>query len=113
MVIADAETIMDPKSQSSRYLLPVVAQGLEPIVVASASGRIVTDVDGTQYLDCFSGISVVNAGHNHPRILAAAHAQMDKLVHAASCIYHVPVVGELAEKLAGIVPLAGRASDGL
>ena len=95
---------MDPKSQSSRYLLPVVAQGLEPVVVASASGRTVTDVDGKQYLDCFSGISVVNAGHNHPRIIAAAKEQMDKLVHVASCVYHVPVVGALAEQLAGIMP---------
>lgn len=96
---------MNSKDQSSRYLLPVVAQGLEPIVVASASGRTVTDTDGRAYLDCFSGISVVNAGHNHPRILAAARAQMDKLVHAASCVYHVPVVGELAQKLAEIVPV--------
>ncbi len=96
---------MNPMQNSSRYLLPVVADGLEPIVVASAKGRTVTDVDGKQYLDCFSGISVVNAGHNHPRIIAAAKEQMDKLVHAASCVYHVPVVGELAEKLAGIVPL--------
>ncbi len=95
---------MTTQSQSSRYLLPVVAQGLEPIVVESASGRTVTDVDGKTYLDCFSGISVVNAGHNHPRILAAARAQMDKLVHAASCVYHVPVVGQLAEKLAEITP---------
>jgi 4-aminobutyrate aminotransferase/(S)-3-amino-2-methylpropionate transaminase len=95
---------MDPKSNSTRYLLPVVAQGLEPIVVASASGRTIIDVDGTAYLDCFSGISVVNAGHNHPRILQAAREQMDKLVHAASCVYHVPVVGELAAKLAEITP---------
>lgn len=101
---------MSRTSQYSRYLLPVVAQGLEPIVVASASGRTVVDVDGTEYLDCFSGISVVNAGHNHPRILAAARAQMDKLVHAASCIYHVPVVGQLAEQLARIVPTSTAAS---
>src|ERR1051325_3872117 len=104
---------MDAKQQSARYLLPVVAQGLEPIVVASAPGRTVTDVDGKTYLDCFSGISVVNAGHNHPRIIAVAKEQMDKLVHAASCVYHVPVVGQLAENLAQIVPLAGRASDGM
>lgn len=97
---------MDPKTLSSRYLLPVVAQGLEPIAIASASGRTVTDVDGKQYLDGFSGISVVNAGHNHPRVLAAAREQMEKLVHAASCIYHVPVVGQLAERLAGVVPIA-------
>ena len=69
---------MNSKDQSSRYLLPVVAQGVEPIVIASASGRTVTDVDGKNYLDCFSGISVVNAGHNHPRILAAAREQMEQ-----------------------------------
>ena len=40
--------------------------GGRAVVVASARGRTVTDVDGKEYLDCFSGISVVNAGHNHP-----------------------------------------------
>lgn len=97
--------MMDTKQQAARYLLPVVAHGLEPIVLDRASGRTVTDIDGKQYLDCFSGISVVNAGHNHPRIIAAAKEQMEKLVHVASCVYHVPVVGDLAERLAGIVPL--------
>src|SRR6266571_8369269 len=95
---------MTTQEQYARYILPVVAQGVEPIVIASAKGRTLTDVDGKTYLDCFSGISVVNAGHNHPRILAAARAQMDKLVHCASCVYHVPVVGQLAEKLAEITP---------
>src|SRR5262249_44847527 len=56
------------------------------------------------YLDCFSGISVVNAGHNHPRILAAAREQMEQLVHCCSYVYHVPVVGQLAEKLAEVTP---------
>src|SRR6266480_4794965 len=100
---------MNAIERTSRYMLPVVAQGLEPIVIASAKGRTVTDTDGKSYLDCFSGISVVNAGHNHPRIVAAAREQMDKLVHAASCVYHVPVVGQLAQKLADIAPM-GEAS---
>ncbi len=69
-----------------------------------ARGRTLTDVDGRDYLDCFSGISVVNAGHNHPRILAAAREQMEKLVHCCSYVYQVPVVGQLAEKLAEITP---------
>lgn len=95
---------MSTKDQYARYILPVVAQGTEPIVIASAKGRTVTDTDGKTYLDCFSGISVVNAGHNHPRILAAAREQMEKLVHCCSYVYHVPVVGQLAEKLAAIFP---------
>jgi 4-aminobutyrate aminotransferase len=95
---------MDTREQYARFLLPVAAQGVEPIVVASGRGRMLTDVDGRSYLDCFSGISVVNAGHNHPRILAAAREQMDQLVHCCSYVYHVPVVGRLAEKLAAVTP---------
>ncbi len=95
---------MDVQQQYARFILPVVALGVEPIVVASAEGRTITAQDGRRYLDCFSGISVVNAGHNHPRILAAAREQMEKLVHCCSYVYHVPVVGQLAEKLAEITP---------
>ena len=95
---------MNTREQYAKYLLPVVAQGVEPIFVASAKGRTVIDEDGKSYLDCFSGISVVNAGHNHPKILAAAREQMEKLVHCCSYLYPVPVVGRLAERLAGIAP---------
>jgi len=95
---------MDTREQYAQFLLPVVARAVEPDVVVSARGRTLTAADGRSYLDCFSGISVVNAGHNHPRILAAARAQMEQLVHCCSYVYHVPVVGELAERLAGVVP---------
>lgn len=95
---------MNTQQQYTEYVLPVVAAGVEPIVVASARGRTLTAEDGRNYLDCFSGISVVNAGHNHPRILAAAREQMEQLVHCCSYVYHVPVVGRLAEKLAETTP---------
>jgi 4-aminobutyrate aminotransferase len=95
---------MDTKQQYDHYILPVVAKGVEPLAIARAQGRTVFDVQGRSYLDCFSGISVVNAGHNHPRILSAARAQMENLVHCCSYVYQVPVVGALAEKLAQIAP---------
>jgi 4-aminobutyrate aminotransferase/(S)-3-amino-2-methylpropionate transaminase len=95
---------MNTQERYQKHLMPVVAQGVEPLVVVSAKGRTVTDEDGKSYLDCFSGISVVNAGHNHPKILAAAREQMDQLVHCCSYVYHVPVVGRLAEALAGVAP---------
>jgi 4-aminobutyrate aminotransferase len=95
---------MNTRERYAKHILPVVAQGVEPIVVASAKGRTVVDEDGKSYLDCFSGISVVNAGHNHPKILAAAREQMEKLVHCCSYVYHVPVVGRLAEQLAAVAP---------
>src|SRR6185436_13447829 len=95
---------MNTRERYAKHLLPVVAQGVEPLVVASAKGRTVVDEDGKSYLDCFSGMSVVNAGHNHPKILAAAREQMEKLVHCCSYVYHVPVVGRLAEQLATVAP---------
>src|SRR5689334_19779294 len=95
---------MNTRERYAKHLLPVVAQAVEPIVAASARGRTVTADDGRSYLDCFSGISVVNAGHNHPRILAAAREQMEQLVHCCSYVYHVPAVGELAARLAAVTP---------
>ena len=74
-------------------------------VLDRARGAAVWDDKGREYLDCFSGISGVNAGHNHPRVIAAAKAQMEKLVHCASYLYHVAPVAELAEKIAQIAPL--------
>jgi 4-aminobutyrate aminotransferase-like enzyme len=55
-----------------------------PIVIDRASGATVTDIHGREYLDCFAGISVVNAGHCKPQVIAAARAQMDKPVHCSS-----------------------------
>ncbi|MBI2838955.1 MAG: aspartate aminotransferase family protein [Acidobacteria bacterium] len=95
---------MDTREQYNQFLMPVAAKGVEPVVVVSGRGRTLTGADGKSYLDCFAGISVANAGHNHPRIVAAAREQMEKLVHCCSYVYHVPVVGELAERLAAITP---------
>jgi 4-aminobutyrate aminotransferase len=94
----------DTRQQYARFVLPVVAQGVEPVVMVAGRGRTLTGDDGRDYLDCFSGISVVNAGHNHPRVLAAAREQMERLVHCCSYVYHVPAVGELAARLAAVTP---------
>ena len=77
---------------------------VEPVAVARAEGATVWDQDGTEYVDCFAGIAVVNAGHRHPKVIAAAKAQMDEVIHAATYVYHVPVVAKLAERLAAIAP---------
>ncbi len=79
-------------------------KGIEPVVVERARGATIWAADGTEYTDLFAGISVVNAGHCNPRVVAAAREQMEQVIHAASYIYYVPVVGRLAEKLAQIAP---------
>src|SRR5256886_14986659 len=82
----------------------VIMNTFVPIVIVKANGATVTDVNGREYLDCFAGISVVSAGHNNPQVIAAAKAQMEKVVHCASYIYHVQPVADLAEKIAHIAP---------
>jgi 4-aminobutyrate aminotransferase/(S)-3-amino-2-methylpropionate transaminase len=90
------------------YVTTSFVAAIEPVVVERAEGARIWDADGTEYLDCFAGIAVVNAGHRHPRVLAAVREQLEKVVHAATYIYHVPVVAEAAARIAEIAP--GRLS---
>ena len=50
-----------------------------PVVVAEAAGSWMTDVDGKRYLDLLAGYSALNFGHRHPRLIAAAKAQLDRV----------------------------------
>ena len=86
------------------YVMTGFMKQVVPIVIDHANAATVTDENGRDYLDCFSGISVVNAGHCNPQVIAAAKAQMEKLVHCSSYIYHVQPVADLAEKIAHIAP---------
>jgi 4-aminobutyrate aminotransferase / (S)-3-amino-2-methylpropionate transaminase / 5-aminovalerate transaminase len=86
------------------YVMTGFVKAVAPIVVDHASGAVITDINGRDYLDCFAGISVVNAGHCNPQVVAAAKKQMDKLVHCSSYLYHVQPVADLAEKIAQIAP---------
>ena len=95
---------MNAKELYDRYLITSMVAGFEPIVVERASGCTVVGADGKEYLDCFSGIATVNAGHGHPRVLAAAREQMDKLVHCGTYVYYNPRAAELAKRLAEITP---------
>ncbi len=86
------------------FMVTSFVKRVQPIVISSAQGAVVRDESGREYVDCFSGISVVNAGHCNPVVLEAAKAQMDKLVHCNSYVYHVGPTADLAEKLAQITP---------
>jgi ornithine--oxo-acid transaminase len=49
------------------------------IVIESAVGAWVTDIDGKRYLDCLSAYSAVSQGHCHPRILATLREQAERV----------------------------------
>lgn len=52
--------------------------GLE---IASSEGMYLYDQQGKAYLDLIAGIGVSSLGHRHPRVVAAAKAQLDKYLH--------------------------------
>ncbi len=87
-----------------QYLNLSSIASIEPVTIDHGLGAKIWDTSGKQYIDCFAGISVVNSGHSDPRILAAARAQMDRFVHCGTLLYEVPVVADLAQKLAEISP---------
>ncbi|BCB81755.1 ornithine--oxo-acid transaminase [Phytohabitans flavus] len=59
-----------------------------PVVISSAEGAWVTDIDGKRYLDCLAGYSALNFGHRHPTLIAAAHAQLDRLTLTSRAFVH-------------------------
>jgi 4-aminobutyrate aminotransferase len=88
----------------SRYVNTSCVAGIEPVAFERAEGAVVTAKDGREYLDLFAGISVVNVGHRHPRVVAAARAQLERYIHCASYIYYSEPVADLAELLARVTP---------
>lgn len=67
-------------------------------------GSYLYDYDGQAYLDCASGIAVNNLGHNHPHLVAALHAQIDKLWHVSN-LYRIEGQERLASRLAAATNL--------
>ena len=69
-----------------------------------AENSEIWDVEGRRWIDFCAGIAVVNTGHCHPRVMAAARAQMEKFTH--TCFQVVAYEGyvELAERLNALAP---------
>ncbi len=86
------------------YLITSMLDELPPPAVAEAEGTTVTDIEGDDYLDCFSGISVTNLGHRNDRVEERAIEQIKKYVHVCDYKYQVPIAVELAKKLADVTP---------
>lgn len=72
--------------------------GQRRIALARGEGSRVWDLEGKEYLDFLTGISVNNLGHCHPKITEAIKLQAETLVHCTN-LYYVPVQIELARLL--------------
>jgi len=95
---------MNTMEKYRRYVNTHFLKKVQPIVVDRAEGAKLWDETGREFVDLFSGISVVNAGHGRPEIIEAAAAQMRRLVHCNSYIYHNRPTADFAEALASIMP---------
>ena len=95
---------MNTVEKYEKYVNISMVEKVQPVVIARAQGATITDTQGKDYIDCFSGIAVINAGHCNEQVVEAAKAQMDKLIHCCSYVYYSQPTGDLAEKLAQITP---------
>jgi ornithine--oxo-acid transaminase len=75
-----------------------------PVVLDRGEGAWVTDVEGRRYLDMLAGYSALNFGHSHPRLVAAAHAQLDRLTLTSRAFVH----DRFADFCAGLADLCGK-----
>jgi len=75
----------------------------EPLIVEKGYMEYLYDIEGKEYLDCFSGIMVTNCGHCNPEINKKAKEQLDKLQHTSTFFLTRPLL-DLSEKLAEITP---------
>ncbi len=99
---------MDPSRRllelKREYLVPCVYHFYrKPPVMARGEGAYLYDVEGRKYLDCYAGVSVVNAGHCNAEIGDAAVAQLRKLQHTTTVYLTEPML-ELARTIAEFSP---------
>ena len=74
------------------------------MVICEAEGAWVTDVEGRRYLDMLAAYSAINFGHRHPRLVAAAQRQLERVTLVSRAFDHDqfgPFCAELAA-LAGM-----------
>ena len=63
-----------------------------PVQFVRGSGVRLWDEEGNEYLDFLAGISVLNVGHCHPRVIEAVTRQAAELSHATNLYYTEPAL---------------------
>ncbi|MFF3860973.1 ornithine--oxo-acid transaminase [Streptomyces sp. NPDC002209] len=77
-----AEAMRSAEAHSAHNYHPL------PVVVASAEGAWMTDVEGRRYLDMLAGYSALNFGHGNRRLLDAAKAQLERVTLTSRAFHH-------------------------
>ena len=79
--------------------------GMQTTVFADkARNAEIWDIEGNRYIDLAAGIAVLNTGHNHPDVIAAVKAQMERFSHTCFQVVPYDVYVELAERINKAAP---------
>lgn len=95
---ADVDHVWHPFTQMADYAT------IDPLIIESAEGSWLTDVDGRRYLDGVSSLWCNVHGHRVPEIDAAIRAQLDRIAHSTLLGSANPPSIELARRLAQVTP---------
>ncbi|HUQ77364.1 MAG TPA: aspartate aminotransferase family protein [Patescibacteria group bacterium] len=85
------------------HLTPVLGRYFERSW-SHGEGHRLFDTNGKAYLDFANGIAVTALGHHHPRVTAAIHAQVDRLIGPTGAIGYAEPVVRLADMLTATLP---------
>ncbi len=102
-VVADVKTNADLIARREA----AVARGVvsaAPIFASHAENAELWDVEGNRFVDFAGGIAVLNTGHRHPKVVAAAKAQEDLYTHTSFQVVPYEPYIALAEKLNALAP---------
>ena len=72
-------------------------------VEAHAEGWIITDTEGTEFIDCLGGFGMFAVGHKHPKVVEAVERELHHMPMCGKVLFNEPAA-LLAEKLAEITP---------
>jgi len=103
-VIREAPTFEELIERRHELLAPCFAQDWPNLPVELAAGVYLYDSWGKRYLDFLSGFGACNLGHNHPKVVAAAREQMERMVHAPIGVSTPESTLRLAWELGQIMP---------
>ena len=76
----------------------------DPRLLVAAQGMYYTSHDGRRILDGIAGLWCCNAGHCHPKIVAAVREQVGRLDYATAFNLGHPAAFELAGRVAELAP---------
>jgi 4-aminobutyrate aminotransferase/4-aminobutyrate aminotransferase/(S)-3-amino-2-methylpropionate transaminase len=75
-----------------------------PVFAERAENAEIWDVEGRRWIDFCAGIAVVNTGHRHPKVIAAARAQLDHFTHTCFQVVAYESYVELCERINQLAP---------